>query len=118
MTNPKRRQAAAFFVKSLWSWRPLRPASWQVLARRERAAAGRGAPIADSPKGANRSLLVYGHRRDVDHAQTGLAQTRRFLLLFQSAAPPAALSAASLCWLPRDDRPGGSRRTRFSLFRP
>src|SRR5262249_19887935 len=89
-----RRQAAAFFVKSLWSWRPLRPASWQVLARRERAAAGRGAPIADCPKGANRSLLVYGYRRDLDHAQTGLAQTRRVLLLFQSAAPPAALSAA------------------------
>ena len=32
-----------FCLKSLWSWRPLRPASWQVLARRERAAAGRGA---------------------------------------------------------------------------
>src|SRR6516164_6953337 len=34
------------------------------------------------------------HRRDVAHAQTGLAQTRRFLVLFQPAAPPAALSAA------------------------
>ena len=83
-----------FLLKSLRSRRPLRPAWWQVLACRERAAAGRGAPIADCPKSANRSLLVYGHRRDVDHAQTGLAQTRRFLLLFQSAAPPAALSAA------------------------
>src|SRR5262245_38436201 len=37
-------------LKSLWSWRPLRPASCQVLARRERAAAGRGAPIADCSK--------------------------------------------------------------------
>ena len=34
------------------------------------------------------------HCRDVAHAQTGLAQTRRFLFLFQPAAPPAALSAA------------------------
>ena len=34
------------------------------------------------------------HRRDVAHAETGLAQTRRFLVLFQPAAPPAALSAA------------------------
>jgi hypothetical protein len=34
------------------------------------------------------------HCRDVAHAQTGLAQTRRFPFLFQPAAPPAALSAA------------------------
>ena len=34
------------------------------------------------------------HCRDVAHAQTGLAQTRRFLFLFQPAAPPTALSAA------------------------
>src|SRR5215475_1716988 len=34
------------------------------------------------------------HCRDVAHAQTGLAQTRWFLFLFQPAAPPAALSAA------------------------
>ena len=32
-----------FLLKSLRSWRPLRPAWWQVLACRERAAAGRGA---------------------------------------------------------------------------
>jgi hypothetical protein len=31
-----------FFLKSLRPWRPMRPASWQVLARRERAAADRG----------------------------------------------------------------------------
>ncbi len=44
-----------FLLKSLRPWRPLRPASWQVLARRERAAAGRGTPIADCPKSASRS---------------------------------------------------------------
>ena len=41
-------------------------------------------PVPSSPR----------HCRDVAHAQTGLAQTRRFLFLFQPAAPPAALSAA------------------------
>ena len=41
-------------------------------------------PVPSSPR----------HCRDVAHAQTGLAQTRRFLFLFQPAAPPTALSAA------------------------
>ncbi len=37
---------------------------------------------------------IHGHCREVAHAQTGLALTRPFLFLFQSAAPPTALSAA------------------------
>jgi hypothetical protein len=42
------------FVASLARGAPA-AASWRVLARRERAAAGRGAPIADCPKRARRS---------------------------------------------------------------
>ena len=42
-SRERRQVGAIFLLKSPRSWRPLRPASWQVLTRRERAAAGRGA---------------------------------------------------------------------------
>jgi hypothetical protein len=56
------------FVTSLARGAPA-AASWRVLARRERAAAGRGAPIADCPKRARRSRPVHDHCREVAHAQ-------------------------------------------------
>src|SRR5438067_1232690 len=66
-----------FLLKSLRSWRPLRPASWQVLARRERAAAGRGAPIGDLS--ASQSRPGHVHRREVAHALPEGTLNRRLL---------------------------------------
>jgi hypothetical protein len=77
MTTPKRRQATGFFSKIASVMAPLRPALWQVMARRERAAAGRS--------GSNRRL--FQERRPVPsvhgmaHAQTGLAPTRTVFVL-------------------------------------
>jgi hypothetical protein len=43
MTTPETAASRWIFSKIASVMAPLRPASWQVLARRERAAAGRGA---------------------------------------------------------------------------